>query len=247
MGLFALHDVSAGTEVLREEALMKGHRDDLAKEALFAVLSESKKARFLALCGQCKCPPSASASTSAMHQHSHTDSESCAHSDETEKESEKEESKEVKCTETPVAKILNVNYFEAPLVIPSDKYSGPYIYEFASRINHSCIPNTTRGFSSSYFPDQDGHIIFVALRDIKEGDEITTDYLSAAGTTEQRRELLKEHHGFVCGCQACVDGVDIDDDVAAKGVLLNVNEYTNPVIGRHSEEEKKLNRKVDEW
>ncbi|MCA1591113.1 MAG: SET domain-containing protein-lysine N-methyltransferase [Acidobacteria bacterium] len=39
-------------------------------------------------------------------------------------------------------------------------------------INHSCAPN-------SYMKIHHGHILFMALRDINPGDEITCDYISS--------------------------------------------------------------------
>jgi SET domain-containing protein len=51
-------------------------------------------------------------------------------------------------------------------------------------INHSCTPN-------SYMRITHGHILFMALRDIQPGEEITLDYVSTLHSNDKR-----------CRCQA---------------------------------------------
>lgn len=54
-------------------------------------------------------------------------------------------------------------------------------------INHSCEPN-------SYMKIVYGHILFIALRDIKPGEEITVDYESTLHSNEKR---------CYCGTRSC--------------------------------------------
>ncbi len=51
-------------------------------------------------------------------------------------------------------------------------------------INHSCAPNT-------YTKVQAGHILFIAKRDIRHGEEITVDYVCTFHSNDKR-----------CRCQA---------------------------------------------
>lgn len=46
-------------------------------------------------------------------------------------------------------------------------------------INHSCAPN-------SYMRITHGHILFIALRDIQPGEEITLDYVSTLHSNDKR-------------------------------------------------------------
>ncbi|KAJ5054263.1 uncharacterized protein L3040_000542 [Drepanopeziza brunnea f. sp. 'multigermtubi'] len=54
-GIFATRFIKAGTEFLRENAIMKGNCRDFAQEALFKVLPAEKQARILTLHSTCSC------------------------------------------------------------------------------------------------------------------------------------------------------------------------------------------------
>lgn len=51
LGMFAIENIAPGTEIFREDAILKGPKEWLAKEALFMVLPEDKKTRFTQLHG----------------------------------------------------------------------------------------------------------------------------------------------------------------------------------------------------
>ena len=53
IGAFALQDIKAGTEILAEEAILKGTNEHICKEALFKVLSDDKKKRVMFLYHHC--------------------------------------------------------------------------------------------------------------------------------------------------------------------------------------------------
>jgi hypothetical protein len=97
-----------------------------------------------------------------------------------------------KCEETDFQKIWDANSFEIILVpalpLPME-YAGPFVYLVASRINHNCAPNTTRGFTDKC------QIIFKANKDIQAGEEISTDYARQAlkSVAARRQCLLKKH------------------------------------------------------
>eukprot|EP00941_MAST-03F_sp_MAST-3F-sp1_P003671 g3671.t1 len=79
----------------------------------------------------------------------------------------------------------------------SRKYSAGNkvcIYRLGSKMNHSCVANTaTNGLGNVW-----------ALRDITEGEELTTNYLgdSMAPTYYRQRKLLASKL-FICGCSLC--------------------------------------------
>ena len=73
------------------------------------------------------------------------------------------------------------------------------IFESASRINHSCAPNTWH----SWNPKTEKHNIH-AIRDIKAGEELTTEYANCLDIREKRHSILKSY-GFECQCEVCND------------------------------------------
>jgi hypothetical protein len=77
------------------------------------------------------------------------------------------------CVETALMKIWDANSFGA------ENGSSVYVYEIASRINHSCTANTTRGYTQDTYPQ----IVFRACQEIKQGEEIYADYIGALGGT----------------------------------------------------------------
>lgn len=73
------------------------------------------------------------------------------------------------------------------------------IFPLASMINHSCIPNAIRTFSSN------GSIMIChASQKIKAGNEIVWSYIPPTLPFMERRRTLKKRHGFVCKCQRCL-------------------------------------------
>ncbi|KAF9024824.1 SET domain-containing protein [Hymenopellis radicata] len=76
-------------------------------------------------------------------------------------------------------------------------YSG--VFDVLSRINHSCGPNTTRHFDMKTFA-----LKLYAVRNIKEGEEITTSYCELDIPTSQRQKSLAPY-GFQCACPHCCD------------------------------------------
>ncbi|CAM8938992.1 unnamed protein product [Rhodiola kirilowii] len=72
---------------------------------------------------------------------------------------------------------------------------GVGLWLLSSYINHSCCPNARR----LHIGD---HVIVVASRDIKAGEELTFAYFDVFKPLEKRREMLATW-GFICRCRRC--------------------------------------------
>lgn len=64
--------------------------------------------------------------------------------------------------------------------------------------NHDCLPNT--GVTLA----ENGKVTVTALRDVKEGEELTISYVDPTQPFEARRQTLSSHYGFECRCARCV-------------------------------------------
>ena len=79
--------------------------------------------------------------------------------------------------------------------------SSDVLFEYASKITHSCAPNTR-------YDPKTGSV--VALRPIKKDELITSNYLDTnLFPTRYRRELLCKTKLFWCNCRRCNQGVDL--------------------------------------
>jgi hypothetical protein len=67
------------------------------------------------------------------------------------------------------------------------------LFETASRINHSCIPNSAYMWKESV-----GRMIFWNRCKLVEGEEVTVNY-------GHKRTYLKRIYGFECDCGGCID------------------------------------------
>ena len=68
----------------------------------------------------------------------------------------------------------------------------------ASRINHSCVPNTDH-----FHGDKSNWMSFVANRDITEGEEITISYIEHLEQRTERRRKLLRNWAIDCQCPGC--------------------------------------------
>lgn len=76
---------------------------------------------------------------------------------------------------------------------------GSCIGLYASRINHSCIPNVQ--FS---FDEENNLMLFHATKAIAAGKEILSNYDQTIFETSKKRQRLQNlHYGFLCTCEAC--------------------------------------------
>jgi hypothetical protein len=69
-----------------------------------------------------------------------------------------------------------------------------------SRVNHSCVANCFRRFW-----EHQNLMVLIACRDVAEGDEIVVSYCDPTRPVRERTEWLREHYGFQCTCDGCVD------------------------------------------
>lgn len=68
----------------------------------------------------------------------------------------------------------------------------------ATLLNHSCLPNVI-------FGENDGYMIFIAVRDIQKGDEICDNYIDITLPKKERKKYLMEQYGFECCCERCIE------------------------------------------
>ena len=78
---------------------------------------------------------------------------------------------------------------------PSSSDGG--IFPWVTRINHSCLANTQQAWNPALHQET-----VYATRKIEKGEEITIGY-SIGGTSQERRQNLKEHFAFDCTCSVC--------------------------------------------
>ncbi|EJT47498.1 hypothetical protein A1Q1_03610 [Trichosporon asahii var. asahii CBS 2479] len=71
------------------------------------------------------------------------------------------------------------------------------VFEYISRINHSCRPN-----SHICWNDNLGMETVHAIRTISSGEEITINY-GHTGVSEERQAWLKKRFKFDCACEVC--------------------------------------------
>lgn len=148
----------------------------------------------------------------------------------------------VKCVETDVMKIWRANSFHNH----HESAKGEYVYEVASRLNHSCVFNAYCDFT------KEGHIVFFAARDIKRGTEITHSYLAGYGTTAMRRKLYFQRYGFICDCTACKRDLVLPPSHLEQALrhtfLKEVADQGSVVIGGgHTSSEVEAMRSVAAW
>jgi hypothetical protein len=72
------------------------------------------------------------------------------------------------------------------------------VFETASRINHSCVPN-----SSYTWKERTGRMVFYNRFKLLEGEEVTVDY-------GHKKGQLKRIYGFECQCGGCTEWGSVD-------------------------------------
>ena len=97
------------------------------------------------------------------------------------------------CPERPGCSII-LSIYEANCF---EMESGTCICLDASRINHSCVPNAHYSWNSNIKRET-----LHAVKDIREGEEITVGYCPPFRTLEERQRDL-EPYVFDCNCPAC--------------------------------------------
>eukprot|EP00741_Cyanophora_paradoxa_P015346 tig00000194_g14814.t1 len=68
----------------------------------------------------------------------------------------------------------------------------------AARFNHSCCANVHHSWNK-----EKGVEVIHTIRDVREGEELCTDYAASHQTRAARRAFLQQQFGFLCECPAC--------------------------------------------
>jgi hypothetical protein len=92
----------------------------------------------------------------------------------------------------PLSNIVRTNAY--PLGPGSDIGA---IFPLIARINHSCRPNAQHAWNGTEVEE-----MVYAVREIREGEQITLSY-HAGGPSRERRRELREFFGFECACEVC--------------------------------------------
>lgn len=89
--------------------------------------------------------------------------------------------------------------------IEDDTTTG--VFTVASRVNHSCVPNSHFEWREVEGGGGKGLLIWNSWR-LMAGEEVTVDYGHKSGGGGG----LRGWYGFVCACGACTDGESEDED-----------------------------------
>ncbi|KAK3309870.1 uncharacterized protein B0T15DRAFT_16507 [Chaetomium strumarium] len=125
------------------------------------------------------------------------------------------------CFSAPRATVLDT----APSAPEGQQAKGLWLH--ASRMNHSCVPNTMRSFLGDL-------LISRATRDITEGEELFQQYIPVKPLPDVRNEKFKEGWGFECDCVLCVGERRSPEAMLAKRkeVLAAVEKLCNKKLPR---------------
>ncbi|KAL2441506.1 hypothetical protein ABEF95_015214 [Exophiala dermatitidis] len=184
MGVFATRKIKAGTLVLVERPLIILDKNEettpAAIEREFAALSRADQKVYLRLWD---------AEKSGMSRVVSIYYSNCYNCDEFVKP------KQANTTTTPDQRDATTGTVTAG----STAGGGSAIGAFASRLNHSCLPNVQ--FS---YDETTNQMQFRAIRDIARGKEICSNYDKVVFETRSKRQRKQQiYYGFICTCEAC--------------------------------------------
>lgn len=112
------------------------------------------------------------------------------------------------------------------------------VYEVTSRLNHDCLPNCRHRITAG------GDLVLYTIKDIKQGEELTMDYLQAVGTAASRRAELAKDYGFECQCLSCTNNVTLSPRICS---YTDSDSLTAPRIGLRTAANIKGEMAVKEW
>lgn len=96
----------------------------------------------------------------------------------------------------PISAIYESNFFSLDQKEDDETETG--IFLLASRLNFSCRPNLNHTWN-----DSDRVEVFIAVRDIQIGEEMTIYYSYPFATSVERQKIYLKNHGFICSCSVC--------------------------------------------
>merc|ERR1719321_79673 len=76
---------------------------------------------------------------------------------------------------------------------------GAAMFAVANCMNHSCAPNVQAASATD-----DHSVRFVALHEVKEGDELLMSYVDMDAKFEDRQAQLRSRYHFECRCMRCL-------------------------------------------
>lgn len=99
---------------------------------------------------------------------------------------------------------INTWGFHVPGPDPESKgvITGTGLYYVGSMFNHSCNPNSA--FLSTCLNNQK---VLIAMKDIRQGEEVTCAYINCQQNRDARQNELKFGWNFDCTCQRSVVNV----------------------------------------
>lgn len=112
------------------------------------------------------------------------------------------------------------------------------IFLRASRINHACRPNAQQTWNANL-----DRLTIHAIRDIREGEEITISYLNGPADSAERQIRLRTAFRFNCACEFCMlSGEQRQESnrrqeelVRLDGLVGNIDDfYSKPLARLHN-------------
>lgn len=99
---------------------------------------------------------------------------------------------------TRVVSIYYSNCYNCDSYVASGR-GGSAMGVFASRVNHSCVPNV-----QFCYDERSNEMRFHAIRDIPRGKELCSNYDKAVFEVKSKRQRKQQiYYGFICRCEAC--------------------------------------------
>jgi len=144
--------------------------------------------------------------------------------------------------ETEFQRIWDDNSFDVSKVAAKGHIA---VYKIASRLNHACIPNAQRRYTKN------GNVVMLATKNIKQGDEITINYIGSYSLPVPiRRQLLFQKFGIHCDCRGCIENTVLPLSrllASVEDSLMTADFATPEILGEHTAEEVAALAKVEPW
>lgn len=110
--------------------------------------------------------------------------------------------------------ILLIKYNSFPIINSYGKEFGLGYYPAGAFINHSCSPNIIYSYCHHCRT-----IAFLAMCDIKKGEEINYSYIDLLLNREYRQKLLYNAYLFYCKCKRCITPIEKSTDRFLNGYV----------------------------
>ncbi|KAF9265101.1 hypothetical protein L218DRAFT_861597 [Marasmius fiardii PR-910] len=74
------------------------------------------------------------------------------------------------------------------------------VFPRMARLNHACASAYNLAYA---WREEEGELRIYALKDIKEGEELSISYIDSRRPRKERIERLEKAYGFTCTCPIC--------------------------------------------